>query len=100
MDLAHWLHEPPDGGPPTSVTIGFFDGVHRGHQAVIGRTVDVAGRRGLTPVAVTFDRHRRETYDPGTEPRVLTTLERKSDLITSLGVEGIRLRELTEESPA
>jgi len=100
MDLVHWLREPPDTTRPTSATIGFFDAVHRGHQAVIGRTVDVAGRRDLIPVAVTFDRHPRETYAPGTEPPLLTTLERKSDLITSLGVEGLLVLEFTQELAA
>jgi len=100
MHLVHWLRGPPDTSRPTSVTIGFFDGVHRGHQAVIGRTVDVAGQRGLTPVAVTFDRHPRETYAPGTEPPLLTTLERKSGLITGLGVEGLLVLEFTHELAA
>src|SRR5439155_18138438 len=100
MHLVHWLRGPPDTSRPTSVTVGFFDGVHRGHQAVIGRTVDVAGQRGLTPVAVTFDRHPRETYAPGTEPPLLTTLERKSGLITGLGVEGLLVLEFTHELAA
>jgi riboflavin kinase/FMN adenylyltransferase len=74
-----------------------FDGVHRGHQAVIGRTVDVASTRGLTPIAVTFDRHPREILTPGREPPLLTTLERKIELIGRLGVDAILVLEFTEE---
>ena len=51
------------------VTVGFFDGVHLGHRAVLGRTVEVARERGLPSVAVTFDRHPREVPTPGQEPR-------------------------------
>jgi riboflavin kinase/FMN adenylyltransferase len=79
---------PLDKGP-TAVTIGFFDGVHRGHQTVIGRTVEVARQRALMPVAVTFDRHPREILTPGEEPRLLTTMERKAELIAELGVEAL-----------
>jgi riboflavin kinase/FMN adenylyltransferase len=74
-----------------------FDGVHRGHQAVIGRTVDVASSRGLRPIAVTFDRHPREILTPGREPPLLTTLERKIELIGRLGVDAILVLEFTEE---
>ena len=81
----------------TAVTIGFFDGVHRGHQAVIGHTVEVANREGLTPVAVTFDRHPREVLTPGNVPPLLTTLERKAGLIEGLGVTTLVVLEFTED---
>jgi riboflavin kinase/FMN adenylyltransferase len=79
------------------VTVGFFDGVHRGHQAVIGRAVHAAKERGLRAVAVTFDRHPREVFSPGREPRLLTTLERKTELIAALGVDTLAVLEFTEE---
>jgi riboflavin kinase/FMN adenylyltransferase len=84
-----------EGG--SAVTIGFYDGVHRGHQEVIGRAVRAARERGLTAVAVTFDRHPREVFSPGREPRLLTTLERKSALIADLGVDRLVVLEFTEE---
>src|SRR6266511_5650309 len=80
-----------------SVTIGFFDGVHRGHQAVIRRTTEIAGSRGLVPVAVTFDRHPREILTPGAEPRLLTTLDRKASLIADLGIDRLVVLEFTGE---
>src|SRR5437763_4101350 len=85
----------PDGS--SAVTIGFFDGVHRGHQAVLGRTVEVARERNLVPVAVTFDRHPREILTPGTAPKLLTTLDRKASLIEPLGIEALLVLEFTED---
>ena len=81
----------------SAVTIGFFDGVHLGHQAVIGRTVEVARQDALTPVAVTFDRHPREVLTPGNIPPLLTTLERKAGLIEELGVETLVVLQFTED---
>ena len=90
-----------DSGSPvlekSAVTIGFFDGVHRGHQAVIAHTVDVANRDGTTPIVVTFDRHPREILTPGNVPPLLTTLERKAALIEELGVKVLVVMEFTEE---
>jgi len=94
MDVRHDLEDV--SSPPSAVTIGFFDGVHRGHQAVVGRTVEVARERGLASVAVTFDRHPREVYAPGTEPPLLTTRERKASLIEALGVDTLVVLPFTE----
>jgi riboflavin kinase/FMN adenylyltransferase len=95
MEVRHGL--PSRAWGPSSVTIGFFDGVHRGHQQVFRRTVAVAGERELSAVAVTFDRHPRETYAPGTEPPLLTTLERKASLIGELGIDALVVLAFTEE---
>lgn len=100
MDLIRGLDALPLQAPAMAVTIGFFDGVHRGHQAVIRRTVEEAGRRTLVPVAVTFDRHPREILTPGREPLLLTTLERKAALIAELGVAVLVVLEFTEEFAA
>jgi riboflavin kinase / FMN adenylyltransferase len=86
---------PVDG--PSSVTVGFFDGVHRGHQTVIRRTVEAARRDGFRSVAVTFDRHPLQTLSPGKVPPLLTTLRRKAQLIEELGVETLFILEFTEE---
>lgn len=85
---------PPDG--PTVVTVGFFDGVHVGHQTVLRRAVAEAARLGLRSVAVTFDRHPREILTPGREPRLLTTVERKADLIAATGVDMVVVLEFTD----
>jgi riboflavin kinase/FMN adenylyltransferase len=69
------------------VTIGVFDGVHRGHQAIIGHTVRRAAELGLASVVVTFDPHPAEVVRPGSHPAVLTESGRKAELIEALGVD-------------
>lgn len=97
MEIIRGLEALPLDAARSVVTIGFFDGVHRGHQAVFRRTVEAAHDRGLTPVAVTFDRHPREVLAPGREPRLLTTVERKASLIEGAGIEVLVVLEFTEE---
>jgi riboflavin kinase/FMN adenylyltransferase len=75
----------PDG--PRVATVGFFDGVHRGHQAVLRTVVARAHDRGVRSVAITFDRHPREVLSPGTEPRLLTTVDRKAELVEATGID-------------
>jgi riboflavin kinase / FMN adenylyltransferase len=97
MDVVRGQDALPLAVTGSAVTIGFFDGVHRGHQAVIRRTVEDAIDRALSPVVVTFDRHPREIYAPGTEPKLLTSLDRKAALLAGLGVEKLVVLEFTEE---
>jgi riboflavin kinase/FMN adenylyltransferase len=97
MERLHGLDALPIDAERTVVTVGFFDGVHLGHRAVLGRTVDVARERGLPSVAVTFDRHPREVLTPGREPRLLTTVERKAALIEETGIDTLLVLEFTED---
>jgi riboflavin kinase/FMN adenylyltransferase len=97
MDVLYGYGALPLAAPGSAVTIGFYDGVHRGHQVVFRRTVEEAARLGVVSVAVTFDRHPREVFAPGTEPKLLTTLERKAQLIEDLGIETLVVLEFTEE---
>ncbi|MEN3304855.1 MAG: riboflavin kinase / adenylyltransferase [Micromonosporaceae bacterium] len=69
------------------VTIGVFDGVHRGHQEIIGHTVKRARDQGLQSVVVTFDPHPAEVVRPGSHPAILTEPARKAELIEALGVD-------------
>jgi riboflavin kinase/FMN adenylyltransferase len=69
------------------VTIGVFDGVHRGHQELIRRTVELARERELPSVLLTFDPHPSEVLRPGSHPAQLTTLRRKAELVAELGVD-------------
>jgi riboflavin kinase/FMN adenylyltransferase len=85
----------PDG--PSVVTVGFFDGVHLGHQAVLREAVEAASARGIRSVAVTFDRHPREILTPGREPRLLTTVERRAELIAAAGIDVLLVLAFTEE---
>jgi riboflavin kinase / FMN adenylyltransferase len=97
MDRLHGLDALPVDAERTVVTVGFFDGVHLGHRAVLGRTVHAARERGLPSVAVTFDRHPREVLTPGREPRLLTTVERKAALIEQTGIDTLLVLEFTED---
>jgi len=73
---------------PSVVTIGVFDGVHRGHRVLLDAAKKEAAERGLRSVVVTFDRHPMEVVRPGSQPRYLQNLDRK---ITSLLAEGLDL---------
>jgi riboflavin kinase/FMN adenylyltransferase len=97
MRVVHGIEGLPLDVPASAVTIGFFDGVHLGHQMVLNRAVEEASVRGTPSVAVTFDRHPREVFAPGTEPKLLTTLERKAALIGDLGLDVLVVLEFTEE---
>lgn len=74
--------------PERSVaTIGFFDGVHLGHQYLIRQVVDEARRSGRLAMAVTFDRHPREVLRPDEHPELLSTLSTKLLLLSKTGVD-------------
>ena len=87
MDVLHGLDALPLDDRPSVATVGFFDGVHRGHQAVFDRVRAEARSRDLRSVAVTFDRHPREVLTPGREPRLMTTVERRAELIAARGID-------------
>ena len=72
---------------PSVVCIGFFDGVHRGHQTIIKRAVRVAEQSGLRSVVVTFDRHPMEVVNPGSQPKLLMTLARRAKTLAQQGVD-------------
>jgi len=79
----------PGGWGRSVVTIGVFDGVHRGHQQVVGHAVKRAGELGVESVVVTFDPHPAEVVRPGSHPAVLTEPARKAELIEELGVDAL-----------
>ncbi len=83
--------------------MGNFDGVHLGHQVVVRRAVEEARSRGMRAVAVTFDPHPRAVLRPGSEPKLLTVLEVREELLLGCGVDEVRVLrfdlDLSKKSP-
>lgn len=72
---------------PSVVSIGLFDGVHLGHQAIIERAVRAAADHGMRSVVVTFDRHPMEVIAPGSQPRLLMTPARRVATLAAGGAD-------------
>lgn len=69
------------------LTIGVFDGVHRGHAELISHAVKAGRERGVPTVLMTFDPHPMEVVYPGNHPAQLTTLARRAELVEQLGID-------------
>src|SRR6478672_3999081 len=83
---------------PSVLTIGTFDGVHRGHQKLIGLVVARARERGARAVVVTFDPHPRAVLTPDSAPPRLTTVEDEAALMAALGVDLLVIYPFTRET--
>lgn len=81
----------------STVTIGKFFAIHRGHQALIRATVEAARRNGGPAVVLTFDRHPLEVLRPGTEFPVIATLDERLQLIEAEGADVTVVVRLTPE---
>jgi riboflavin kinase/FMN adenylyltransferase len=75
---------PPEG---SAVTIGVFDGVHLGHQLLIGEARRLAAELGARSTVVTFDKHPASVVRPESAPKLLTDLEQRLELLEATGVE-------------
>jgi riboflavin kinase/FMN adenylyltransferase len=93
----HGLGDVPDGWGASVVTIGVFDGVHRGHQRIVHRAVEVAAGAGLPVVVITFDPHPDEVVRPGTHPPFLCTARRRAQLLAGLGADAVCVLPFTYE---
>ena len=90
MSVWHALDEVPTDLGRTVVTVGNFDGVHRGHRVVIERARSVAASVGGLPVvAVTFDPHPMQILLPERAPRRLTGIDHRCQLLTEAGAEHV-----------
>ena len=93
----HGLDEVPAGWGECVVTIGVFDGVHRGHQRIVGRAAQVGEQRGLPVVAITFDPHPDEVTRPGSHPPFLCSARRRAELLGGLGIDAVCVLPFTLE---
>ncbi len=78
------------------LTIGVFDGVHLGHQHLIGNLKEQAAERGLSAGVLTFRRHPQDVLQPQTQLTFLTTLEERINLIRNLGIEFVAVLSFTK----
>lgn len=70
---------------PSVATIGFFDGVHRGHQYLINRVCDMAQQMSMSSMLITFPEHPRRVMQTDYQPRLLSTFEEKCHLLAGTG---------------
>jgi len=91
------LAEVPAGFGPSVVTIGNFDGVHRGHADVLRRMVADAAGSGCKAVAVTFTPHPAQVHRPQVAPPLLTGDDERLELLAGTGLDGVLLATYTLE---
>ena len=84
-------HDPVGDPRGAAVTIGVFDGVHRGHQSVLRQLVDDASRRELMSTVVTFDPHPALVLAPEKAPAQIEPLERRLERFAALGIDQVRV---------
>jgi len=84
-------------GAGTVVTVGTFDGVHRGHQAVVAEVVRRARAQGLASVLVTFEPHPLEVVNPEAAPQLLTLLDEKRAALAESAIDRVEVLPFTRE---
>jgi riboflavin kinase/FMN adenylyltransferase len=83
------LGEVPAAFGPSVAAIGNFDGVHRGHQEILGTATEEARARGLRSIAITFDPHPAQFLYPKDAPKLLTFLPQRLELLSKTGVDAV-----------
>ncbi|MGW1544987.1 bifunctional riboflavin kinase/FAD synthetase [Streptomyces sp. NPDC002309] len=91
------LEDIPEDWGRSVVTIGSYDGVHRGHQLIIRHAVERARELGVPAVVVTFDPHPSEVVRPGSHPPLLAPHHRRAELMAELGVDALLILPFTAE---
>lgn len=91
------LEDIPEDWGRSVVTIGSYDGVHRGHQLIIRHAVERARELGAPAVVVTFDPHPSEVVRPGSHPPLLAPHHRRAELMAELGVDALLILPFTAE---
>ena len=97
------LSKIPQGYGPSVVTMGNFDGVHKGHRAVLATVMErasnygSAGSAGAHAVAVTFDPHPVAVLHPERAPQIITSSEQRLDLLAATGLDAVLVMEFTRD---
>ena len=104
MDVIRYPDDPrPDAWRSPVLALGNFDGLHRGHMAIVNRVVQAAHDRGVTPVLLTFDPHPRRITKAEEAPQLLMTTASKIAALDRSGLAGVAVvgftRELSEWTP-
>jgi len=86
--------------PPRTITIGMFDGVHLGHQAILTETVKFAEKTGSLPTAITFSNHPESFFAPDAPPELIYPTDYKIDLLEAYGIHQILLLDFNAEIAA
>jgi len=94
------LSQVPEDFGPSVVTIGNFDGVHRGHRTVLARMVADAHHLGGASVAVTFHPHPAQVHRPASAPVLITGLEDRLELLEQTGLDAVLVIRYTSEFAA
>ncbi len=90
MDVIRGIEDIPAGLRDAAVTIGNFDGVHRGHQRLLKRLREDARRKKLKALVITFDPHPKMILRPELQPfYLITTLEEKISLLNDTGIDAV-----------
>jgi riboflavin kinase/FMN adenylyltransferase len=97
MQIYHSLAELPSSYGPTVATIGNFDGVHRGHQWVIGEVIARARALKAASLAITFDPHPTRVLRPETSQPLITPLAQKLELLAATGIDATLVLPFTHE---
>ena len=93
MQIIRHIDDPALGFDGSSVTLGNFDGIHVGHQALIKNAVDDAQRLGLRSAVLTFEPHPLRVLAPERAPRMLLTHKDKMQLLQFLGVDRVVIQQ-------
>lgn len=97
MRIYRCLEEVPADFGPSALTIGNFDGVHCGHRRILRRLKAVAEERGWKPSVLTFDPHPARVLAPERAPLLMTSPERRAELMREEGMEQVAILPFTPE---